>query len=58
MSKILIADKLSIEAERIFLTNNITCDTKTGLTESEIIDIVDDYEGIIVRSATKITKIL
>ena len=56
MSKILIADKLSVEAEKIFLANNITCDVKTGLTESEIIDIVDDYEGIIVRSATKITK--
>ena len=56
MSKILIADKLSVEAEKIFLANNITCDVKTGLTENEIIDIVDDYEGIVVRSATKITK--
>ncbi len=56
MSKILIADKLSVEAEKIFQANNIACDIKTGLTESEIIDIVKNYEGIVVRSATKITK--
>ena len=56
MNKILIADKLSIEAEKIFLANNIPCDIKTGLSENEIIDIADDYNGIVVRSATKITK--
>ena len=56
MKKILIADKLSKEAEKIFLANNIPCDIKTGLSENEIIDIVEDYNGIVVRSATKITK--
>ncbi len=56
MNKILIADKLSLEAEKIFLANDIPCDIKTGLDENEIIDIVDDYSGIVVRSATKITK--
>ena len=52
MNKILIADKLSAEAEKIFLANNITCDVKTGLSENEIIDVVDNYNGIVVRSAT------
>ena len=56
MNKILIADKLSSEAEKIFLANNIPCDIKTGLSENDIINIVDNYSGIIVRSATKITK--
>ena len=56
MTKILIADKLSKEAEKIFLANNIPCDIKTGLSENEIVDIVGDYNGIVVRSATKITK--
>ena len=37
MNKILIADKLSAEAEKIFLANNIACDIKTGLNENEII---------------------
>ncbi|RPH06808.1 MAG: phosphoglycerate dehydrogenase [Alphaproteobacteria bacterium TMED93] len=56
MNKILIADKLSAEAEKIFLANNIACDIKTGLNENEIIDIVKNYNGIVVRSATKITE--
>ena len=43
MTKILIADKLSKEAEKIFLANNIPCDIKTGLSENEIVDIVGDY---------------
>ena len=30
MKKILIADKLSQEAEKIFLANDIPCDIKTG----------------------------
>ena len=49
MTKILIADKLSKEAEKIFLANNIPCDIKTGLSENEIVDIVGDYNGIVVR---------
>ena len=56
MKKVLIADKLSKEAEKIFLANDIPCDIKTGLTENEIIDIADNYHAIVVRSATKITK--
>ena len=56
MKNILIADKLSSEAEKVFAANNINCDIKTGLAEKEIIDIVNNYDGIIVRSATKITK--
>ena len=43
MKKILIADKLSKEAEKIFLANDIPCDIKTGLSENEIIDIADNY---------------
>ena len=55
MVKVLIADKLSKEAEKIFFANNITCETKTGLSEKEIVSIADQYDGIVVRSATKIT---
>ncbi len=56
MNNILIADKLSQEAEKIFLANNISCDIKTGLSEEDIISIVQNYSGIVVRSATKITE--
>ena len=56
MKKILIADKMSIEAEKVFSANGIKYDKKTGLSEEEICKIANDYDGIIVRSATKITK--
>ena len=56
MKKVLIADKLSSEAEKIFLANNISCDIKIGLKESELENIAGNYSAIIVRSATKITK--
>ena len=55
MVKVLIADKLSTQAEKIFAANKIDCETKTGLTEKEIISISDQYDAIVVRSATKIT---
>lgn len=56
MNKVLIADKLSSEAEKIFSSNNIACDIKVGLSENELVDIVKEYSAIVVRSATKITK--
>ena len=56
MNKVLIADKLSPEAEKIFISNNIDCDTKLGLSENDIIDIAHNYNAIVVRSSTKITS--
>ena len=56
MNKVLIADKLSVEAEKVFTANNINYDKKTGLSEKEICNIIDKYSAIVVRSATKITK--
>ncbi len=56
MNKVLIADKLSPEAEKIFISNNIDCDTKLGLSENDIVDIAHNYNAIVVRSSTKITS--
>ena len=56
MPRVLIADKLSPAAVRIFEERGITTDTKTGLTKPELLEIADQYDGIAVRSATKIDK--
>ena len=56
MKKVLIADKMSVQAEKVFTANGISFDKKIGLSEEEICSIVNEYEGIVVRSATKITK--
>ena len=56
MKKVLIADKMSTQAEKVFTANGIDLEKKIGLSEEEICKIVNEYEGIVVRSATKITK--
>ena len=47
---------MSDVAQKIFEKNNILVDVKTGLSEEDIIKIIPDYDGIVVRSATKVTK--
>ena len=47
---------MSNVAQKIFEKNNIAVDVKTGLSEDEIIKIIPEYDGMIVRSATKVTK--
>jgi D-3-phosphoglycerate dehydrogenase len=56
MSKVLISDSMSNVAQKIFEKNNILVDVKTDLSEEEIIKIIPEYDGMIVRSATKVTK--
>ena len=56
MFKVLISDSMSKVAQQIFEKNKISVDVKTGLSEEEIVKIIPDYEGIVVRSATKVTK--
>ena len=54
--RVLIADKLSSAAAQIFKDRGIETDVKTGLERDALIKIIGDYEGIAVRSATKVTE--
>jgi len=56
MFKVLISDVMSNVAQKIFEKQKISVDVKTGLSEEEIIKIIPEYNGIVVRSATKVTK--
>jgi D-3-phosphoglycerate dehydrogenase len=55
MPKVLISDKLSPQAVDIFKQNGVEVDVKTGLKEDELIAIIGDYDGLAIRSATKVT---
>src|SRR6185436_20068308 len=55
MPKVLIADKLSPAAVAIFKERGVEADVKTGLSKEELLKIVDQYDGIAIRSATKVT---
>jgi D-3-phosphoglycerate dehydrogenase len=52
--KVLISDKLSPAAVDIFRQRGVTAETKTGLTKAELLAIVGDYDGLAIRSATKV----
>jgi len=56
MPKVLISDSMSKVVQKIFEKNKISVDVKTGLSEEEIIKIISGYDGMVVRSATKVTK--
>ena len=54
--RVLISDKLSPRAQKIFEDNGIETDVKVGLERDELIDIIAQYDGLAVRSATKATE--
>jgi len=56
MFKVLISDSMSNVAQKIFEKHNIETEIKTGLSEDEIFKIISEYDALIVRSATKVTK--
>ena len=57
MKKILIADALNPEAfEELQAINDFDVTLKTGMDEQELIRTIPDYNAVVVRSATKMTK--
>ena len=55
MPKVLIADELSPRAAEIFAARGIEADVATGLSPTELKKRIAGYEGLAVRSATKVT---
>ncbi len=56
MPKVLISDALSPRAVEIFQERGIEVDVKTGLKPDELKAIIGNYDGLAIRSATKVTK--
>ena len=56
MPRVLISDAMDNIAEKILLSNNIEVDVIINFTPDELIKNINNYEGLIVRSATKVTK--
>ncbi len=54
--RVLIADKLSPAAAQIFKDRGIETDTKIGLDKDQLAEIINQYDGIAIRSATKVTE--
>jgi len=56
MPKVLISDKLSPASVAIFRSRGIEADVKTGLAPAELRAIIGEYDGLAIRSATKVTR--
>jgi D-3-phosphoglycerate dehydrogenase / 2-oxoglutarate reductase len=56
MPKVLISDKMDPRAAQIFRERGVEVDEITGKTKDELIAMIGDYDGLAIRSATKVTK--
>jgi D-3-phosphoglycerate dehydrogenase / 2-oxoglutarate reductase len=56
MPKVLISDKLSSAAVDIFRRRGVEADLKPGLSPAELRAIIGEYDGLAIRSSTKVTR--
>ena len=56
MAKVLISDALSPAAVAIFRDRGIEVDVKPGLSPADLRAIIGEYDGLAIRSATKVTR--
>ncbi|WP_442680592.1 phosphoglycerate dehydrogenase [Sphingomonas sp. ASY06-1R] len=56
MPKVLISDKMDPRAAEIFRERGVEVDEITGKTPEELAAIIGDYDGLAIRSSTKVTK--
>lgn len=54
--KVLISDSMSEVAAEVIKESGIEVDVKTGLAPEDLKSIIGDYDGLVVRSATKVTS--
>jgi len=54
--RVLISDKMDPKAAAIFRERGIEVDEKPGLSADELKSIIAEYDGLAIRSATKVTK--
>ena len=54
--KVLISDKMDPNAARIFQEQGCDVDVITGKTPEELIAIIGQYDGLAIRSSTRVTK--
>src|SRR5690606_303854 len=53
--KVLISDKMSPQAEQIFISRGVEVTVKTDLKPEDLANFINDYDGLAIRSSTKVT---
>jgi D-3-phosphoglycerate dehydrogenase len=54
--RVLIADRLSPTAVQIFRDRGVDTDVRTGLDPGQLVEAIGHYDGIAVRSATRVSE--
>ena len=54
--RVLISDKMDENAARIFEERGCSVDVKTGMAKDELIACIGEYEGLAIRSSTKVDE--
>jgi D-3-phosphoglycerate dehydrogenase len=55
MPKVLISDQMDPKAAEIFRQHGVEADERPGLSKEELKAIIGSYDGLAIRSATKVT---
>ncbi len=55
MTRVLIADKMSPRAAEVFAEHGVEAVVNTGLQPEELAGIIGEFDGVAVRSATRLT---
>src|SRR3984957_14430433 len=53
--KVLISDKMSPQAEQIFKNRGVEVTVKTDMKPEELKEMIKNYDGLAIRSSTKVT---
>ncbi|MFS1512313.1 phosphoglycerate dehydrogenase [Chengkuizengella sp. SCS-71B] len=57
MFKVLVSDPISdLGIQKLFDASDVTVIKETGLSEDELIQIISDFDALLVRSQTKVTR--
>lgn len=55
MPKVLVSEKLNASALQIFASRGIEAVVQTNLGTAELLNVIGDYDGIVIRTGTKLT---
>ncbi|MFD2611981.1 phosphoglycerate dehydrogenase [Paenibacillus gansuensis] len=57
MYKVLVSDPISdMGIQLLYDASDVTVDKKPGLSEDELVDIIGEYDALLVRSQTRVTE--
>ena len=54
--RVLVADKIAQSGIDLLKSHSVEVDEKIGLGQADLIEIISAYDGLVVRSDTKVTK--